>query len=142
MSGRPEVAVGGIAFDDDGRVLLIRRGQEPALGRWTVPGGRVELGETLREACARELAEETGLEVAANAVVEVVERMVRDDRGDVTHHFVIIDYLVDIRGGELGAHSDADDARFFTLEQAAELPLTDGLMPVLERALAIAGRAG
>lgn len=142
MNRRPEVAVGGIAFDDGNRVLLIRRGQPPAIGRWTVPGGRVELGETLREACARELAEETGLEVDAGPVVEVLDRMVRDDRGDVTHHFVIIDFLVDIRGGELSASSDADDARFFTLDEATELALTDGLMPVLERALAIAGRAG
>ena len=139
-AGRVEVAVGGIAFDGSGRVLLVERGHPPATGRWTIPGGRVELGETVREACARELAEETGLEVEVGPLVEVVDRIgAATAGGPPSYHFVIVDFLATVRGGRLTAGSDVTDARFCDAAELASLPLTDGLEPVLDRARELAG---
>jgi 8-oxo-dGTP diphosphatase len=140
---RPEVAVGGIAFDAHGRVLLVQRGNPPSAGFWTVPGGRVEPGETLDAACRREMHEETGLEVRVGALVEVVERIVRDDGGALRYHFVILDYVVEVVGGALTPASDARDARWCEdaeLERLARIDaLTDGLLPVIERARGLLG---
>jgi 8-oxo-dGTP diphosphatase len=131
---RPEVAVGGIAFDERGRVLLVQRGRPPAAGLWTVPGGRVEPGEPLAAACRRELREETGLEVAVGPLVEVVERFVRDPAGALRHHFVILDYLVEVTGGSLVPASDARDARWCEPAELESMALTEGLLPVIDRA--------
>lgn len=131
----PEVAVGGIAFDERGRVLLVQRGRPPSRGSWTLPGGRVELGETLQEACAREFREETGLHIEVGEVAEVVDRIGRD-AGAVLYHFVIIDFLVTVRGGALAPADDAMDVRWCTEADLCALPLTSGLLPVLRRARA------
>jgi len=130
----PVVAVGGIAFDDDGRVLLIQRARPPAAGLWSIPGGKLHLGESLVDACAREVREETGLDVEVGALVTVVERVIRDDAGEIAYHFVIHDYLVRVRGGRLTASDDAADARWVGPEELAALPLTDGLDAVLDNA--------
>src|SRR5262249_51162472 len=103
---RPIVAVGAIVFDSAGRVLLGGRGRPPAQGRWSVPGGAVEAGETLAEACAREVREETGLEVEVGSLCEVVERVTRDPDGRVRFHYVILDYAARVSGGTLRAGSD------------------------------------
>lgn len=131
---RPTVAVGGIALDERGRVLLIQRGRPPGEGLWTIPGGRVEPGETLIQACARELAEETGLDVEVGPVVEVLDRIDRDAAGALAYHYVIVDYLVSVRGGVLAPAGDARDARWCTPADLSALPLTRGLSPVLARA--------
>ena len=138
----PIVAVGGIAIDDRERVLLIQRGRPPAAGIWSVPGGRVELGETLHQACKRELREETGLEVEVGPIVEVVERITteargREPRGRIAFHYVIIDFLVRVSVGQpdqLLAGDDARDARWIPFDELPRFLLTDGLVPVLERA--------
>jgi len=132
---RPTVAVGAFVFDGAGRVLLVERGRPPGLGLWTVPGGRVELGETLAEAVAREVREETGLDVACGPLVEVVERLTR--AGDDLWHYVIVDYLAEVVGGAMAAASDVRAARFVADDELAALPLTDGLLPVLARAQAM-----
>lgn len=124
------VAVGAFVFDRDGRVLLVERGQPPGVGLWTVPGGRLERGETLVQAVAREVREETGLVVEVGTLVCVVERI--SDH----HHYVILDYLARVIGGELAAASDARAAKFVGSDELAGLPLTDGLLPLLERARA------
>ena len=126
----PVVAVGAFVFDASGRVLLIERGQPPGVGLWTVPGGKLEPGETLAQGVTRELREETGLTVEVGPFVCVVER-IGDD-----HHFVILDYLAHAIGGELRAGSDVRAARFVADDELAQLPLTDGLVAVLERARA------
>jgi ADP-ribose pyrophosphatase YjhB (NUDIX family) len=120
--------VGGIAFDERGRVLLVERGQAPSRGRWTIPGGRVESGETLEEACRRELFEETGLHVIVGDKVLTITR-----RGP-GYHYLIHDFLVTITGGELSAGSDAANVAFLTLDEVRERPHTDGLLPALEKA--------
>jgi len=127
---RPEVAVGAIVFDAQGRVLLVERGNPPGAGMWTVPGGRVELRETLAQAVAREVREETGLSVEVGTLACVVERMADD------YHFVILDYVARVIGGTLAAGDDARAARFVDEAELAALPCTDGLLPVIERARA------
>ncbi len=126
----PVAAVGAIVFDDQGRVLLVERARPPGAGLWTVPGGKLEGAETLAQAVAREVREETGLLVEVGPLACVVER-IGDD-----HHFVILDYLARVIGGTLAAGSDARAVRFAGEEDLAALPLTDGLVDVLARARA------
>ena len=96
----------------DGRVLLIRRGKPPLLGRWVVPGGTVERGESLEEALVREMKEETDLSVRPVDLLTVFDRIERDPGGEVTYHYVIVDYLCSYVAGELVAGSDAEAAAF------------------------------
>ena len=121
----PEVCVGAIAVDND-CLLLIRRGRGPAQGEWSVPGGRVEEGETLAEAVVRELAEETGLEGVCDRLVGWVERI-----GD-GYHFVILDFLVEVlEGGEPVAGDDAVEARWVPLPEVTDYALVEGLAEFL-----------
>ena len=126
----PICAVAAIVFDAEGRVLLVERGKPPGVGQWTVPGGRLEGSETLAQAVAREVQEETGLVVEVGPLACVVERMGDD------FHFVILDYLARVIGGTLAAASDARAARFVDAAGLDALPLTDGLVEVLARARA------
>jgi 8-oxo-dGTP diphosphatase len=133
---RPVVAVGVLLLDGD-RVLLVQRARAPHVGRWTVPGGGVELGETLEEAALRELAEETGLGCTLGPVVEVLDRVMRDDAGTVEYHYVILDFLGSAPTGTLRAASDCADARWVPIARLEDYETTDGLAPVIRRALAM-----
>jgi len=125
MAERPELCVGALAVDDD-HILLIRRGRGPAQGFWSVPGGRVEAGETLAEAVVRELAEETGLEGVCEQLVGWAERIGEG------YHFVIFDFWVTIvSGAEPTAGSDAAEAAWVPLDEVAALSLADGLAEFL-----------
>jgi 8-oxo-dGTP diphosphatase len=106
----PLVGVGAVVVQD-GRVLLVRRGGEPLKGHWTLPGGVLEVGETLLEGVAREVSEETGLMVEPVELIELLERIHREE-GRVRYHYVIADYLCKVTGGELRAASDADAVRW------------------------------
>jgi 8-oxo-dGTP diphosphatase len=121
------VGVGAVLVHD-GRVLLIRRGKEPLRGRWLIPGGTVEWGETLEQAVVREVEEETGLVVRAREMVAVLDRIHRDG-DEISHHFVIVDYLCELVSGTLRAGSDAEDA---ALVPVAELPAYDVPAKALE----------
>jgi 8-oxo-dGTP diphosphatase len=122
---RPEVCVGAVTVDGE-RLLLIRRGHGPAAGKWSVPGGRVEPGETLAEAVLREVAEETGLEAMCDELIGWVERI------DDDHHFVILDFRVSVLDpGEPVAGSDAAEAAWVPLDEVAELNLVEGLAEFL-----------
>jgi len=136
---RPTVAVGVLLLDAD-RVLLVRRANPPGAGLWTVPGGKVELGETLEQAALRELAEETGLACTLGPIVEVLDRMVRADDHTLAFHFVILDFLGSAPTGTLRAGSDSTEARFVPLASLSDYPLTDGLAPVIARARAMRDR--
>jgi mutator protein MutT len=121
----PSVCVGAIAVDD-GRLLLVRRRHEPAAGQWSVPGGRVEPGETLAEAVVRELAEETGLEGVCGPLVGWVERI------DDERHFVILDFSVEVLDAERArAGDDAAELSWVPLEEVGEWDLVDGLAEFL-----------
>jgi mutator protein MutT len=106
----PLVGVGAVVVDR-GRVLLVRRGSEPMKGRWTLPGGLIELGEPLEAAVVREVSEETGLTVEPLELIELLDRIHRDGER-VRYHYVIADYLCRVTGGALRAASDADAARW------------------------------
>jgi 8-oxo-dGTP diphosphatase len=122
---RPEVCVGAIAVDA-GRLLMIRRGRGPAMGTWSIPGGRVETGETLAEAVVRELAEETGLEGVCGDLIGWVERMGAD------HHFVILDFAVTVLDDRPPvAGTDAAEVEWVPLPDVAERPLPEGLAEFL-----------
>ena len=125
MDGERVDCVGGIVTDSDGRLLLIQRGQEPALGCWSVPGGRVEWDETLVEAAAREVLEETGLKVVVGDLVGTVERDAPD--GSV---YVIYDFACTPEGdpSSVVAGSDADDAGWFTADEVRALNCSPGLV--------------
>lgn len=118
--------VGAIVHDAEGRLLVIRRGRPPGEGRWSLPGGRVEPGESDAEALVREMAEETGLRVEPGSLIGQVER---PGPGGVTYD--ILDYAAIVTGGSLAAGDDASDARWVTPAGLRGLPTTDGLLEAL-----------
>lgn len=121
---RPLVGVGAVIVKD-GRVLLIKRGKVPFLGEWSIPGGLVELGETVRQATEREALEETGLIVRTTELLGVFERVIPDDGQRTRYHYVLIDFLCKMVSGELRASDDAADARWFTQEEINQLGLPE-----------------
>jgi 8-oxo-dGTP diphosphatase len=132
---RPLVGVGAVIVDA-GRALIIERGSEPLKGQWSIPGGALEVGETLRECAAREALEETGLRVEAGEVLEVFDSIYRSADGRVEYHYVLIDLLCRVRGGELRASSDAVRARWITAAELDSIPLAETARTVLRRAFA------
>jgi 8-oxo-dGTP diphosphatase len=137
---RPIVGVGAVIVDD-GKVVLIKRRYEPLQGQWSLPGGGVEIGETLEAAVAREMLEETGLEVVVGPVVEVFDRIMRDDDERVRYHYVLVDYLCWPIAGELRAGSDVDAAVFVDPADLKAYNLTVKAAAVIERALQLAREA-
>jgi 8-oxo-dGTP diphosphatase len=120
---------------DGRRVLLIRRGTPPLLGEWSLPGGVLECGESLREAVAREAYEETGLVIETVDMLGVYERVIREE-GRVRYHYVLIDYLCRSTGGDLKAGSDAADVRWFTEDELPALNLAYDANDVVRKGLA------
>ena len=131
---RPFVGVGAVIVQD-GRVLIVKRKYDPLAGQWSIPGGAVELGETLEASIAREMLEETGLEIEVGPVIEVFDRITRDEQGRVRYHFVLVDYLCWPVGGALQAGSDVADARFVDPGDLAPYQLTAKATEVIMRAL-------
>lgn len=137
---RPFVGVGAVIVDGD-RVVLVRRGSEPLAGQWSLPGGAVETGETLEGCVAREMVEETGLHVEVGPVVEVFDRITRDEEGRVQYHYVLVDYLCWPAGGTLQAGSDVDAAVWATISALGEYHLAAKATAVIQRAIALANDA-
>jgi 8-oxo-dGTP diphosphatase len=129
----PIVGVGGIIFRGD-QVLLIKRGKEPGLGQWSIPGGVVRTGETLKEAVVREIFEETHLEVEVLALAKVLERIFRDPDGRVAYHYVLVDFLCRMVEGTLQPDSDAREACFVPLKDLASYKVVPITLEVIGRA--------
>jgi 8-oxo-dGTP diphosphatase len=129
----PIVGVGGIIFRGD-QVLLIKRGKEPGLGQWSIPGGVVRTGETLKEAVVREIFEETHLEVEVLALAKVLERIFRDPDGRVAYHYVLVDFLCRMVKGTLQPDSDAREACFVPLKDLASYKVVPITLEVIGRA--------
>jgi 8-oxo-dGTP diphosphatase len=134
------VGVGAVILDGD-RVLLVKRGHEPLKGHWSLPGGSVELGETLEDALAREVREETGLEISIGPVVEVFDRIDRAADGRIMYHFVIVDFACAPAGGSLSHASDAEDARWVPVRDLSAYDVTEKATTVIHKALELAGRS-
>jgi 8-oxo-dGTP diphosphatase len=131
--------VGGVVILN-GRALLIRRGGPPLEGRWSIPGGMLEVGETLLEGVQRELAEETGIEVRVGDLIEVFERINRDGNGKTQYHFVIADYLCEVVRGEARAASDVVDVAWAAPEDLGKYSLTGMATQVILKAFEMAKR--
>ena len=142
---QPLVGVGAVIVED-GRVLLIKRGKAPLLGEWSIPGGMLELGETLRQGAEREALEETGLVVRAIDLLGVFDRIVPDsvatdpvkpnEQKRMLYHYVLIDFLCQRISGDVLAAGDAADARWFTPADLSELPLPEETLKVLQIGIA------
>lgn len=119
----PLVGVGAIVIEGD-RVALVKRGHAPLQGKWSIPGGVLEVGETLRKAVVREVLEETGLTIEPGELLGVFERVLPDEHGRMKYHYVLIDFLCRRAAGELAAGDDAEDARWFRRNELAKLELS------------------
>ncbi|MGB9122758.1 MAG: NUDIX domain-containing protein [Candidatus Angelobacter sp.] len=130
---RPIVGVGAVIVDQ-GRVLLVKRGSPPLLGEWSLPGGVVELGETLRAAAEREALEETGLTVKAGEVLEVLDRIIPGKDTAPQYHYVLIDFLCAVQGGELRAGGDAADVKWASESDLEKFKLERLALDVIRKA--------
>jgi ADP-ribose pyrophosphatase YjhB (NUDIX family) len=140
---RPVVGIGGVIIDR-GRALLIRRGSEPLRGEWSIPGGTLELGETLEQGVARELLEETGLGVRVLELIEVFDRIYAEDgaiaqraQRNPRFHYVIADYLCERISGEPRAGSDVTDVMFAREDELGSYHLTETATRILKKAFAM-----
>jgi mutator protein MutT len=127
--------VGALIFEN-GRILLVERGQEPLKGFWSIPGGIVETGEKLEEGIRREVLEETGLDVEPYSMFEIFERIIPDAEGKPEYHYVLIDYLCRRMSGEPAAASDVSRVAWVSEHELAGYRITEGTLGVIERAFA------
>jgi 8-oxo-dGTP diphosphatase len=129
----PIVGVGAVVWNEKREVVLIRRDQPPRRGDWSIPGGRVEWGETLRDAILREVKEETGLKVEIVAPIETVDSITRDETGAVVVHYVLVDFVARAVSGLLQAGSDAADARFVPFAALGDYQLWSETQRIIEK---------
>ncbi len=123
----------GAVVRKGGKILLVKRGQEPGKGMWSIPGGAIELGETIYEAAAREVLEECSVKIKIEQVLDAVENIVKDGRGRIRFHYVIIDLQAEYSGGRLKAGTDAAECGWFTPAEAAKMNLTPTLRAMFLR---------
>jgi len=136
---RPILGVGALIFRDD-CILLAERGKEPLKGYWSLPGGVVEVGETLDQAIRREVREETGLDVEVVEVLEIFERIMRDAEGRPEYHYVLIDYLCLAPNGEARPASDVAQVAWVRREEVARYRITEGTPRVIQKGFDAAAR--
>ncbi|MCL7394995.1 MAG: NUDIX hydrolase [Thaumarchaeota archaeon] len=128
----PVVAVGALILQDH-NILLVKRVNEPGKGKWSIPGGTVELGESLKDAVVREVYEETGLVVEVLELLDIIEVIRKDDAGNIAFHYVILDYLARPVGGNLRAASDASDVLWASVDEAMNMEITESLRAMLRK---------
>jgi ADP-ribose pyrophosphatase len=128
---RPQIAVGALVIKDN-EVLLVKRKQPPGEGLWAIPGGRVELGETLQEATEREVGEETGVTVRAGNPIYTFDLIERDDAGRIRYHYIIVDLMADYVSGKPNPSDDACEARWVTSEELDGLQASQATKEVLK----------
>jgi 8-oxo-dGTP diphosphatase len=121
--GQPVVGIGAVILKE-GKILLEKRGNEPAKGQWSIPGGAVEVGEPLEKAVLREIKEETGLDGQTSRLLDVVDQVNLDEKAKIQFHYVIIDYLVKVKQGEPKPASDADALKWVSLSEVENYDLT------------------
>lgn len=136
---RPGVGIGAVIFRDD-LVLLIRRGKPPRMGQWAIPGGRQELGETVAEAAAREVLEETSIRCRIRGLVDVVDGISRNEDGGINYHYTLVDMWGDWMAGEPVAGDDAMDAQWMTVDAALELEMWPETQRIIRAAQALRDR--
>ena len=134
---RPIVGVGAVVVDGQ-RVLVVRRGRPPLQGEWSLPGGAVEVGETLSAALQREVLEETGLVVDVGPMVDVLDRIHMSADGRVEYHYVLVDYLCTVLAGQLSPQSDAVDARWVTRAELSAFAVSGITVSVIDKAFSLA----
>lgn len=130
---RPLVGVGAVIVHE-GRAVIVQRGTEPLKGQWSIPGGALEVGETLRECAAREALEETGLQIEAGEVLEVFDSIYRQPDGRIQYHYVLIDFACRCIGGELRAGGDAAQAKWVALKELDGYELAETAKKVIKKA--------
>jgi 8-oxo-dGTP diphosphatase len=133
---KPELAVSAAIFRD-GKVLLVRRAGQPSMGLWTLPGGRVEVGETLVDAVQREVMEETTLTIAVIGLAGYREVILTEAVGDRGRHFVILPFAARYVAGDITLNDELGDARWVTIDEIGDLPTTEGLKAILRQAMAL-----
>lgn len=129
---QPIVGVGAVIICN-GKILLEKRKSEPGMGRWSIPGGLVELGENIEQAVMREVKEETGLEVEKPELFDVVDNVIRDEDDRIKYHFVMVDYFLKFKSGTLKAASDAEELRWVILDEVEKYDLTSTFRAFFQR---------
>ena len=128
----PRLAVGAVVFDAN-RVLMVKRGRPPAQGQWAIPGGNVELGETLQDAAQREILEETGITIVAHEPIYTFDTIVHDTNGMVQFHYVIVDLAADYVKGTACPGDDADEVRWVSRDDLNTLPISAPTLDLLRK---------
>ena len=127
----PVCAVGALIYHGS-QILLVRRGKSPSLGKWSIPGGRLRLGETLEAAVIRETREETSLSVRPLRIGKVVEHLLQDERSDIEYHYVIVDYVCQVIEGSPQPASDVSEVQFVEICQLTQWDMTEGTAEVIQ----------
>jgi 8-oxo-dGTP diphosphatase len=127
---RPVLGIGALIFRGD-HILLVERGKEPLKGLWSLPGGALETGESLRDGIRREVLEETGLTVETVEVATIFERIMRDEQGQTEYHYVLIDYICEAASGEARAATDVSAVAWVSETELLQYKLTEGTLPVI-----------
>ena len=133
----PLVAVAAVVLDEAGRILMAERGRPPSKGMWALPGGLLDLGESVREGVAREVREETGAEIEIVGLVDLFEPIHRDPDGRIRYHFVVIDFWAHFRGGNVAPADDVDDVTWVSVMELEELPMEEATRRVVHKAHAL-----
>ena len=130
----PIISAGGVIIID-GKILMIKRRNEPEAGKWTIPGGAINIGERIKDGLKREIFEETGLCVDVKKLLDIMEKIIKDNQGKIKYHYLIADYLCEYVSGDINASSDALEAKLISSDDIDKFELCDGTKGIIEMAL-------